>query len=338
MPTITVDTSELAESLIDGGVLTTFVVERTEEFELSESGNTKVDLGDWLRDWRNKLVLIPGASLIPSVISSVSIGNLSDITKDQFLAWIFGAHILVLVVLLFILPKMNLPRRLPLRVTISCEQFRTVWQLIWTSWLVLYIFLFLQKLSAINGATEDIFDYFPVIENFLNNLTTLLLVLLYFVLAKRTTDLSHRNGNQWNLPIVQLSALLILWTSIEILFLVLHIDAGHIFGIISGLAAGLAMALIVGRLDSAFVGLPTAIVLLMYSYAVIQPAWGWFELTQPAFYLVALCLKVVFFMVTSWLMDSGMLSYYMQSIATISAEARLDKEKFFQGRMQRRSV
>ncbi len=80
-----------------------------------------------------------------------------------------------------------------------------------------------------------------------------------------------------------------------------------------GGAAAVALALLIGRLDSKLFGTSVTIVVLGYVYAVIQVGYMGFDhvVAQMVLTLFALVLKVLLFLYVAWILDSGIMVYYM---------------------------
>ena len=87
------------------------------------------------------------------------------------------------------------------------------------------------------------------------------------------------------------------------------------------------MALFIGRIESKYINPPRIIVLLLYTYAGIQPLFAMFDVHPVlglTMYNVALFLKICLFMLMYWLISEGRLLYYISKINEI--EQTLDTE------------
>jgi hypothetical protein len=102
----------------------------------------------------------------------------------------------------------------------------------------------------------------------------------------------------------------------------------------SGFAGGVALAMLVGRLDSKFLNAPVRVLALLYLYAVIQSVWAVFE-DWPRLALIltrtALLLKGLLFGLCAWLMETGKPYEYMVALRVVvnahSAPSQEDDER-----------
>jgi hypothetical protein len=89
------------------------------------------------------------------------------------------------------------------------------------------------------------------------------------------------------------------------------------------LAAGIATALLIGRLDSKFIGLPAWVMTSLYGYAVVQAGWPAFpknDAARAVLLNLAFPLKCLFFLVMSWLYQSGVFAFYIDRIGLLYDE------------------
>jgi len=136
----------------------------------------------------------------------------------------------------------------------------------------------------------------------------------FLVLSARTIDESRRR--KWWPRLLGLAILV----SLALPELLVGSLAGEwsgreVFDWISGFGQGTAIALLVSRLGSLYVGAPVVVTSLLYLYAVIQG--GWPALTSNArpeslLTFVALGLKCLFFMLISWLLTQKLIVFYMR--------------------------
>lgn len=86
---------------------------------------------------------------------------------------------------------------------------------------------------------------------------------------------------------------------------------------VGGIVAGSLLALLVSELDRSVPHGPRALVAILYVYAVIQSTWGLFE-SRPVLMLImttsALLMKTVLFFWIYWIIDSGALQYYLNTV------------------------
>jgi hypothetical protein len=104
---------------------------------------------------------------------------------------------------------------------------------------------------------------------------------------------------------------------------VLYFDAHYavnVAGIVSGVAAGVSLALLVGRLDSKFLGTPRSVLALLFLYASIQGSFPVVlspdkdlanQIVKATIISIALLGKILLFGTIQWLMSTNRLLYYM---------------------------
>ena len=88
----------------------------------------------------------------------------------------------------------------------------------------------------------------------------------------------------------------------------------------SGVAGAIAMALLVGRLQSKFLGPRLWLLIALYSYTAIQPLFLYLEKNDIwAVVLIdfALILKCLLYLYTAWLFQSGDLLFYFARVRRI---------------------
>ena len=101
--------------------------------------------------------------------------------------------------------------------------------------------------------------------------------------------------------------------------------------LLTGIYAGITMALFVGRLQSRFLGPPFWILYLLYSYTAIQPLvlymddyprWGMYILN------FALFLKCLLYLYVTWLFQSGLLLFYFAKMKRADSAITPQREAF----------
>jgi hypothetical protein len=252
------------------------------------------------------------------------------------------------------------------RASVAVDQFAGAWRTLWFFWFLEYVLLTVRE-AARAMATQDSAGIAPFLQlnwvhaigetlvDTMNNLPTIALAVCYVILSERTvedTPVLERTGETrirsraLRLPWDKLITVLIAVAVVEFVirlngrtpfFPGLPAGVGDAFGWLSGLAAGLATALVIGRLESRFVGLPTWLTAILFLYAVVQPIWGAFpeyHLTEEIFLNSALAFKFVFFAVVMWLLESGVLLFYLQRAGGIIDNVAPDRARYL-ARVQR---
>lgn len=174
-----------------------------------------------------------------------------------------------------------------------------------------------------------------------NNLQTLSLVMLYLVVTKSTVDPKQKDSKlPWAAGIGVLAAisllhLIVVFGSAMQSPFILSPErfevARKIFTWSSGFFAGIAIALVVGRFDSKNIDPPTWAVVLLYTYALIQVPWGAFETTsamEPVIISAALLLKCLLFLFVAWLLETGILFFFVDRVAYLIMNSRQARDEY----------
>lgn len=221
-------------------------------------------------------------------------------------------------------------------------QFRAAWITLWGAWLVMYS-------SRLVGLP----DQFPVISSFLwstaGNVANAAFGALFFVLARPTHD-TQRRFNPFRIYWVAAGSAVVVLAILEMMIAASIIQIGSpAYLILRGLEAlcgGLAIALLVGRLESRRLGTRLWVVMMLYGYASIQFAQFFFDPTmvsdcpnsvfgpsvfQLVMTSVALPLKAILLLSFSGPIRSGRLYHYLLVTRTTRDNAELEWSAFEAG-------
>lgn len=306
-----------------------------------------MDLWCWLRKyWKSWRVQAAAVGVgLPTILHLFK----RILGSEEFLAFLrsefFSLSLLVLqlTVCLILLLAIQDPRTSfskARRASKAAEQFKTAWMVLWSSWVLIYLAFSILALLNIYLAFDEsqLYPYGLAGLNLFNNIQTVALFMCYLVLARPTavTVAKEPPGLPWLKGLI----IAIIFFATEIIC-VLILSASDVkvdqvrdlFGLLSGLAAGLIMAMLVGRLDSKYLGIPTSIIVLLYFYVVLQVTWPTFFDGDEARYRdlilsLALAFKSIFFIVVHWLFERGILLYYLHRIADLHGEVQEDREEF----------
>jgi hypothetical protein len=111
--------------------------------------------------------------------------------------------------------------------------------------------------------------------------------------------------------------------------------------LLTGIMAGITMALFIGRIQSRFIGPHFLILYLLYSYTAIQPLvlyvqdhpeWGWKILD------FALMLKCLLYIYIAWLFQSGLLLFYFASVKRTDDTALRQQRRAFRKLLRKRPL
>ena len=227
----------------------------------------------------------------------------------------------------------------------SSHQFRDSWARAWFCWGLLYVGLALQ----LQLKNDELFQWqfampwsFAVL-NLLQNLTTVYLFRCYEVAVRPTID--NKLEPVYLMPPEGWGVILVAAFALEGVFI--HVEAlrpyAEAFSWLSGFGQGVAIALVIGRLESRFVASPLLLIGALYVYAVIQGAWAVvnhvhamqsssgsddFLYLRTSLTLAALILKLLMFLFVSWLMSSPRLVYYLCRVSDLDKAVAPDWDNF----------
>lgn len=197
------------------------------------------------------------------------------------------------------------------------RRFKVYFLRFWGSILALYI-VFAIKHNFRELVRPLIFFSFDVA---LNNLSLFFMFGCFLILYLRSDNKRVRD--------YQNSAL---WVAGAVLFfltglfpvLALHLDANGMqglaarFGAPSGILNAVVFALLIARLDSKLIGLPSWLTGVLYFYAAVQPFFIIFEQTgdlyeniQASVLIVAFILKIYFFLIVMYILQTGRMLNYL---------------------------
>jgi hypothetical protein len=192
------------------------------------------------------------------------------------------------------------------------RQFASFWICCWICWLAFYILMTINKFHPLLYANS--------ILNLANNINALMFIFLFMTLSVSTAKFGI-----WY------------WTKFAIvIFIIFLIDTGlteksnnydFVFALISGLFASLAMASFVGSINSRVITIPLRVLLPLTLYAAVQTLYVFFvsdsifsdkleiktviENTQTVILLFAFILKILLFLLVTWILQTGRLVHFI---------------------------
>ena len=214
----------------------------------------------------------------------------------------------------------------------ALKQYANYWRWLLVSWLSLYVFLAVIGFKGLDVSTlianadveiQLLGIRLSLFNTLLNNWNTGMLFLCFYVLNKQMKDESERR-NFGGYPFIGFAFfLLIVLTTVFEFMSVANISKSFIpkgASLASGIAGAIAMALLVGRLQSKFLGPRLWLLIVLYSYTAIQPLFLYLEKNDIwAVVLIdfALILKCLLYLYTAWLFQSGDLLFYFARVRRI---------------------
>jgi hypothetical protein len=238
--------------------------------------------------------------------------------------------------------------------------FHACWCLFWLSLLVMYMVLIAQELmTQLNGASEVSvgMEVLTLAANFAGNLANLFLLLCFLVLARRNSDPRRLQWVAW-------CAVLVVVTLAEVIFVMVSSGANSrlppppvasparfMIDLVYSFAGAISLALLIGRLESKFILAPLWVVGVLYCYAIIQVVFPicdhvpkWFKdvdsptrlsliehtlrSLETGLYGAAAVLKVVLFLFVSWMLQTGVLLYYVCGVHSLEDEVIRERREF----------
>ena len=109
-----------------------------------------------------------------------------------------------------------------------------------------------------------------------------------------------------------------------------------IFQLLSGLVAGISLAILAGRFESKYIDAPRLVVVFLYLYAVIQTSFvefggTHFQYFQEVMTGISLPLKLLLFLLVTWLLESGKMLFYLENIRNLQLRVNGEWRAFQKG-------
>ncbi|HMG72748.1 MAG TPA: winged helix-turn-helix domain-containing protein [Pyrinomonadaceae bacterium] len=207
-------------------------------------------------------------------------------------------------------------------------RYTTYWRGLLVSWFFLYVFLTITGFKnwdvAVlivdpNQAQHILAMNLSIFNTILNIANTFMIWLCFNVLNQRPDD---RPKNQSDIRIHLIRGLVLVAITLSF---VAFLFAGPIeaslrltfTNLVTGIAAGIVMALYVGRLQSKFLGPATWLLVALYSYTAIQALFVYLHKNSLGALLLidlALILKCLLYLYMAWLFQSGNLLFYFARV------------------------
>lgn len=199
------------------------------------------------------------------------------------------------------------------------------WLWLFFVWFLLYLFLFFsytepslkfsEKISLDSKQFTFAVDLITTTFNYIN---TMLIVYCFTYLNEQGEKGKESRRDRW----IYLSALFVFWIVTFFVYTISWQNEGIkiMLDLFTGIVAGIAMALFVGRLQSKFLGARPLLLIFLYSYTALQPLYfyltnysGW---TTGVVLLINLylILKCLLYLYMAWLFESTRLAFYLVEI------------------------
>lgn len=307
------------------------------------SDQTETSFQSWMVRLGRKAMLISTAGPLVSFAASL-VKNAEPLPRVWQIALpvlVPACQAVIISLLIYLLPRPRTDKEDYPVASAACEQFYHCWCFLWVSWLALYVVLAAIELAR--GVAEIYVEPWESgIANFFNNVPTVFIVAAYLILSESTVK---PNGQSQPVPYASLVGTLVIVTGAEMVFTLIELStidtipafanlaSVRTFRWVSGIAACVAIALLVGRLEGKTIDAPRWVVVLLYLYAAIQVAWAAFSQDSWLMLIllnVALLLKCCLFLFVAWLIQTGMLLYYMEKVRLQVDSGSIERKEFLQ--------
>jgi hypothetical protein len=169
------------------------------------------------------------------------------------------------------------------------------------------------------------YSFFPFLTFALNNISLWFIFLCFTILYLpsheiRTKRKQKRLGYFSGLVVCVLTILFPVLVSIKAGDFTgsLLTDYFTLFDAASGILNALVLAMLIARLDSKLIGLPSRLILILYCYSAVQPLFAVFERPDPVFETIQtlvlislLLLKIYFFLIIVYTLQTGRMLNYL---------------------------
>lgn len=190
----------------------------------------------------------------------------------------------------------------------AAENYTRRWRLLLLSWAPLYALFAVGNFQLVE---------YQIAQVILNILNTWMILLCFDALNRDAEDQGSQHLSDTVLGYILFGLLVV---AVTVVIMIRKYEAATS---LSGIAAGVFMALYVGRLQSKFMGPRIWLLYLFYSYTAIQPMVLYFQ-AHPRWGIVildfALILKSLLYLYVTWLLQSGLLLFYFARMKRTSAE------------------
>lgn len=196
------------------------------------------------------------------------------------------------------------------RALIELRRFNKNWSFVWWGWASLYGYWIVKALLLEQGINTDNYIILVGIECFFYEISSLFIFLSFTIIYFQK---ENKSIPIWKFIFVLLFIVTLI-TKMSLTFAGFKPDDSLqiILNIISGLLGGLAIILLVGRLDSHYLAVPFWIIVFLYFYGLIQYSINDFEHTMVKVIMlnVALVGKSLLVILFAWLASTNRLLYY----------------------------
>ncbi len=271
----------------------------------------------------------------------------SAVNNPLFIA--FSLHTIVLAIFIITIPQPE-PANIiadDSRAATALNQFRVTLLFLCLLWFLQYAALLFIEALSMTPANEPIVNketqvWLSGFVNLFNNATAVQFFALYLILISNTAGPGVIY--QFSEKQILLYVPILFWSSIDISFSAFFPESYSgsgdnfpwylFFGLVSGLLVGLSFSLVIGRLDTKIIGFPRWLIVLLFTYGLIQMTWpilserSDFAQAAPFVFGIALFFKILFFRAIRASMIDKSLAFYMIYINNLDRTIKQDRERF----------
>jgi hypothetical protein len=221
----------------------------------------------------------------------------------------------------------------------TARMFHRCWCALLAAWVVFYLMLFWTKIdpsSLPEGAKNPPYGPREVTIQFLDNLNTCFLLFCYFVLRDPPSLVSERAAQASSWTSLQrkgvcLTGVFVILTVADVIWTWQGWYEKFFFSRwIGGAVGGVALALLIGRLESKTINAPIGVIALLYFYAVLQGVmidYGGVSEVEDFMFLLALALKSLLVLFLNWVLASERLTLYIHRLRILEKLRREADER-----------
>jgi hypothetical protein len=208
--------------------------------------------------------------------------------------------------------------------TEAARHFYRYWCAMQGAWVLLYLALFCATVSpselSLGCFTMPGDRHSPIWEtvtHFMVNLNTFFFVMCFFTLHDPPYTSSKEESIVTSARAIGMTIVVALTTAEMLCYVYDWSRQIEYLKWITGFGGGVALALLVGRLESNFLNPPLLLITLLYLYAVIQGAMatvGAAEDLERVLLYLALALKSLLLLFVAWILESDLLLNYVRQV------------------------
>ena len=226
---------------------------------------------------------------------------------------------------------------------------------LWLCWALLYAGLIATDIASVSYPPFETTAgfYAKAITTMLNNCTAAVIVVIFWVMTFVTVPIailgSHGLVPRRSTRLRRIVGLVVgaIFVAHVVSLIFANPYSWHsldcAFGLVSGVASSVIMAMLFGRFDSKFLGVPLYVLAALFVWAAIQPSWPtlelietmrsgpgrlpWYPVVQVVLYSYAWLAKFLFFVLCAWLFHTGRFEFFLLRLRRLQTSVSEDWHK-----------